>query len=143
MKRRKGQAIVEMAIVFPFFLLIIIGGIIDFGFAFNNQLTLQQIANNTAKFAAETSADQAQITNFANSLKPKWWDGKFSVFYHSPRNLKTGGVIHKVSISYDSPAYTPFYKTMFKVTSGLDYIKLGVNVAYKSPEYLQCNEAIK
>ncbi|GAB1353812.1 hypothetical protein MASR1M12_25500 [Erysipelotrichia bacterium] len=40
-KKNKGQAIVELALVFPFFLLIILGGIIDFGFAFYNYVTLR------------------------------------------------------------------------------------------------------
>lgn len=34
MYRRNGQAIVEMALLVPFFLLVIVGGIVDFGFAF-------------------------------------------------------------------------------------------------------------
>ena len=35
-KKKKGQAIVEMAILFPVFLLVIVGGVVDFGFAFYN-----------------------------------------------------------------------------------------------------------
>ena len=50
--------------------------------------------------------------------------------------MKTGGKIYKVTISYDCPAYTPFYKTMYKVTRGTQYIKLYAQAAYKAPEHL-------
>ena len=136
MKKRKGQAVVEFALVFPFFLLIVIGGIIDFGFAFYNHLTLQQIANNTAKYAAYNKADTNQITQYANSLKPQWWDGKFSILSSEPQALKTGGTIYHVSLAYGSPVYTPFYKTMYKVSSGDTFINLSVSAGYKTPEYI-------
>ncbi len=136
MKKRKGQALVELALVFPFFLLIVIGGIIDFGFAFYNNLTLQQIVNNTAKYAAYNSANTLQTSQYANSQKPKWWDGSFSVYPSEPKEMETGGKIYRVAISYDCPAYTPFYKIMYKATNGTQYIKLYANAAYKAPEYL-------
>ena len=135
MKKRKGQALVETAIVFPFFLLIVIGGIIDFGFAFYNHLTLQQIVNNTAKYAAYNSASTIKTSEYANSQKPKWWDGNFSVYPAEPVEMKTGGKIYRVTISYDSQAYTPFYKAMYKATNGTEYIKLYAQAAYKAPEY--------
>ena len=136
MKKRRGQALVEFALVFPFFLLIVIGGIIDFGFAFYNHLTLQQIVNNTAKFAAYNNSSTIRTSEYANSLKPKWWDGSFSVYPSEPQEMKTGGKIYKVTISYDSPTYTPFYKTMYKATKGTTYIKLYAQAAYKAPEHL-------
>ena len=137
MKKRRGQAIVEMALVFPFFLLIVIGGIIDFGFAFYNHLTLQQIANNTAKFAAYNNSSTIKTSEYANSLKPKWWEGNFSVYPSEPKDMDTGGKVFKVMISYDSPAYTPFYKTMYKAIKGTQYIKLYSQAAYKAPEHLK------
>lgn len=136
MKKRRGQALVETALVFPFFLLIVIGGIIDFGFAFYNHLTLQQIVNNTAKYAAYNNASTIKTSEYANSLKPKWWEGNFSVYPAEPVEMKTGGKIYKVTLSYDCPAYTPFYKMMYKATNGAEYIKLYTSAAYKAPEHL-------
>lgn len=141
MKKRKGQAIVELALVFPFFLLIVIGGIVDFGFAFYNALTLQQIVNNTAKYAAYNSTNTIQTSEYANFQKPKWWDGNFSVYPAEPTEMETGGKIYKVNISYDCPAYTPFYKIMYKATSGNQYIKLYAQAAYKAPEYLSISKS--
>ena len=137
MKKRRGQAIVEMALVFPFFLLIVIGGIIDFGFAFYNHLTLQQIVNNTAKYAAYNNSSTIKTSEYANSLKPKWWKGNFSVYPSEPQDMATGGKIYRVVISYDCPTYTPFYKAMYKATKGTQYIKLYSQAAYKAPEHLE------
>lgn len=136
MKKRKGQVLVEFALIFPFFILIVIGGIIDFGFAFYNQLTLQQIANNTAKYAAFNRADGLKIAQYATSLKPKWWEGNFTLHPSDPIDIETGGKLYKVALSYNSPAYTPFYKALFKVTNdGKDYINIHAFAAYKAPEY--------
>ena len=81
-RKTKGQAIVEMAMVFPFFLLIVVGGIIDFGFAFYNYQTLQQIANDTAQWAAESLKDvndTGAIVEYANGMRPTWWTGAYTV----------------------------------------------------------------
>lgn len=140
MRRRKGQAVVEFALVFPFFLLIVIGGIIDFGFAFYNHITLQQIANNTAKFAAENPSETIKIFEYANKQKPKWWEGKFTVYPIQPINLHSGGTLYKAAVSYESQAYTPFYKAMFKVTNGVEYLRLSAAAAYKTPQYLKSDK---
>jgi len=134
-KFKKGQSLVELAIVFPFFLLIILGGIIDFGFAFHNFLTLQQIVNDTAQWAAEVNKMQnsSQVVEHANSLKPSWWAGAFTV--HSPvlSKLDGDGEIVSVTITYQSPTYTPFYQTVMQSTSGTSDIRLAAQAAYKIP----------
>lgn len=138
-KRRKGQAIVEMALVFPFFLLVVVGGLIDFGFAFFNFLTLQQIVNDTAQWAAESNGTigatgQADISSHANSRRPSWWKGAFTV--HPPKitNLVSGGQTITVLISYESPTYTPFYQTIVSAAAGSPSIRLSALAAYKIPE---------
>lgn len=140
-RKKRGQAIVEMALVFPFFLLIIIGGIIDFGFAFYNFLALQQIANDTAQWAAETNGTSghtggAEISSFANSKKPQWWTGNFTVSPPKLSTLGTGGTTLGVGITYESPTYTPFYQTMFQATTGSSHIKLVAYAAYKIPQFV-------
>jgi hypothetical protein len=141
-RRRKGQAIVEMALVFPFFLLIIVGGIIDFGFAFYNFLSLQQIANDTAQWAAESQGKtsmpgNSEITAYANSKRPSWWTGTFTV---SPPQLKdlpnTGGQVVSVMLTYESPTYTPFYQIIFQAVTGAQSIRLASQAAYKRPQHL-------
>jgi Flp pilus assembly protein TadG len=57
-KKENGQAMVEFALVLPI-LLLFIGGIIDFGWIFNNQLA----ANNASREAARYIAIHYKVTN--------------------------------------------------------------------------------
>ncbi|MGM0599573.1 MAG: TadE family protein [Candidatus Rifleibacteriota bacterium] len=139
-RKRKGQAIVEMALVFPFFILIIVGGLIDFGFAFYNFLSLQQVANDTAQWAAEsqgsgTVPSDSEIIEYANSRRPQWWTGNFTVSPPQTSDLtQTGGEYVSVLMTYDSPTYTPFYQVMFEAVTGASSIRLAAQAAYKIPE---------
>lgn len=141
-KKRKGQAIVEMALVFPFFLLIIVGGIIDFGFAFYNFLSLQQIVNDTSQWAAESQGSSgvpsaSEIITFANSKRPNWWVGAFTVAPPEIKDLSsTGGQYVSIVMTYESPTYTPFYQIIFQATGGDASIKLAAQAAYKIPELI-------
>lgn len=51
MKRQRGQAVVEFAIVLPFFLFLVFG-IIYFGFLFKDYITLSNVARSSAREAA-------------------------------------------------------------------------------------------
>ncbi|MBU1107430.1 MAG: pilus assembly protein [Candidatus Riflebacteria bacterium] len=138
-RKKKGQAIVEMALVFPFFLLIVVGGIIDFGFAFYNFLTLQQIANDTAQWAAEKHKEETagEILDYGNALRPTWWDAA-SYIVQAPTwsDLTTGGRSVSIIVTFNSPAYTPFYQTMFQATTGNTGINLAAQASYKIPQYV-------
>ncbi len=140
-KRRKGQAIVELSLVFPFFLLIIIGGIIDFGFAFYNYLTLQQLANDTAQYAADKNASDSQINAFVNSSKLYGqlakWNGDFTIYTPERVALQTIGTVVKIKLAYNSPMFTPFYQVMFQAATGNSSIKLVALASYKKPEYVK------
>ena len=139
-KNRTGQAIVEMAVIFPFFLLIVIGGLIDFGFAFYNYLTLQQIAADAARYGAEGNGNKGlshqQIRDFAFTRKPVWWTGNFVIPPVVDVKSSDGeATIRKVYLVYDSPVMTPFYVTMFDAVSGIHSLRLSVAAAYQIPEH--------
>ncbi len=136
-KGRRGQSIVELALVFPFFLLIIIGGIVDFGFAFNSIISLQQLANDTAQWAATHDSTEQEIIEYASSRKSSSFTGYFSVCLVERINLVSGGQVIKVGLGYDSPAYTPFYKIMLKSTMGSEFIRIEAQAAYKIPEFVK------
>jgi len=142
----RGQVLVEMAVVMPFFLLVILGGIIDFGMAFHNFAVLQQIADDTARYAAEGNGPHGftsvgPISQYAQTRKPSWWTGSFTVHppetiaLDSPMNSGTPKAV-RITISYCSPMYTPFYHTMFNAVSGFSSIRLQVTAAYKIPQVL-------
>ena len=137
MRRKKGQAIVEMALVFPFFLLIIVGGIIDFGFAMYNALTLQQIANDSAQWAADKQiTETTAITNYITGKKPGWWQGKFADPNIELVALESGGTVIRIGLGYESPTYTPFYQAMLSGVKGSPSINLSALASYKILQHI-------
>ena len=70
-QRQRGQSLAEFALVFPV-LMLIIGGIIQFGVIFWGQNTLTQIARDTGRWAATQQkcdlATQAAVIATANSI---------------------------------------------------------------------------
>jgi TadE-like protein len=67
--RPRGQSLAEFAIVFPV-LMLILGGIIQFGIIFWGQNTLTQVARDTGRWAATqlTCPTDATVTPVANSI---------------------------------------------------------------------------
>lgn len=139
-RRKKGQAIVEMALIFPFFLLVIVGGIVDFGFAFYNMLALQQLANDAAMYCAEnttatTNSDNATRNYIANYSTPPmgWHQPNIYTANISTISMLDGSRMKKVEISYKSKTYTPFYQTMVSAVNGNDSITIKTSAVYKVP----------
>ena len=65
----RGQALVEMALILPI-LLLVVGGIIQFGVAFWGQNTLTQVARDTGRWAAtqQSCSNAAAIVTKANEI---------------------------------------------------------------------------
>ncbi|NLV93194.1 MAG: pilus assembly protein [Candidatus Riflebacteria bacterium] len=137
-KRSRGQAVVELAIVFPFFLLIIVGGIVDFGFSIYNYLTLQQIVSDTASWGAENKKSDAEITEYANKLKPTWWKGEYKI--HKLERLElpeTKGNVIKLTITYETPMMTPFYQILLDAARKKTSILIAAMAVSKESEFLR------
>ena len=68
-RRTEGQALVEFAVVLPV-LVLVIGGIIQFGAIFWSQQTLTQIVRDTGRWAATqtTCNDVSAVAATANSI---------------------------------------------------------------------------
>lgn len=136
-KNSNGQAIVEFSIILPFILLVIVGGIIDFGFAFNNMLTLQRLANDTALWAAESNANEGQeltsIQEYAEKNLPDWWTGNFEVTSAERIDISHGAQAIRVVLRYESPVYTPFYQWASSQIVDSRAIPLSVSAAYQIP----------
>lgn len=136
--RKKAQVLLEFALVFVFLLIIILGGIIDFGFAFYNLLSLQQLANDTAQWAAESNSNQgqseAEIRQFALSRKPTWWSGNFEVTQVSRLKTSDGADVIQLGLRYSTVLYTPFYQLLSGVATGKTHIPLNVMASYQIPQ---------
>jgi hypothetical protein len=141
MGRKSGQVMVEFALLFPFFLLVVLGGIIDFGIAFHNLITLQDIVGEASRYAAEGNqgkeiSDQ-QVLDFVHSRKPEWWKGDFivtpvQVIVSSDKQAE----FKKVQVIYETPMITPFYLTMFEAVSGKKTLRLVAHAAFQIPRNL-------
>ncbi|HEY62124.1 MAG TPA: pilus assembly protein [Anaerolineae bacterium] len=52
MKKRKGQALIELALLFPI-LMILLSGVVEFGIFLNQYLSIMDAARNAARFASD------------------------------------------------------------------------------------------
>ncbi|HRT82339.1 MAG TPA: TadE/TadG family type IV pilus assembly protein [Oscillospiraceae bacterium] len=71
--KEKGQSLIEFALILPI-LLILVGGIIDFGWLFYNQSSLNNAAREGARYAIVQTAKTERIqliTNKINSVTPQ------------------------------------------------------------------------
>lgn len=68
-RRSRGQGLVEFALVFPIFMLIL-GGVIQFGIIFWGQNTLNQVARDTGRWAAsqQSCTDAAGVRATADQI---------------------------------------------------------------------------
>jgi hypothetical protein len=101
----KGQSIVETALVLPLIVLILTG-IIDFGFLFSNYLQISNAARDAARSAAIGMLDSdinVLITNMTPTLVPE----DRTVTITPPEGSRVKGEEVKVSISYDYHLLTP------------------------------------
>lgn len=128
----KGQAVVEFALVLPFFLLIIVGGIIDFGVGINNYITLQNLISSSAEWGAKYGKNQKEIEQFINNNKPQSLNN--IEFKSEIIKLQTGGSVLKISAYCIIPAITPFYKIITNNLTNTHGIKISTASAFKIPE---------
>lgn len=154
-KWRNGQSIVELAIVFPFFLLIIVGGMIDFGFAFYNLITLQQLADDVAMYAAESNgttgvSNLATLQYYVTIKSPSWWKSGLQGSTDKDGNSLTnvavellpdvtvggagGATVKRVHLTYYSRMWTPFWQSMVSAATGISAFRLDALAAYQVPK---------
>ncbi|MBF0542991.1 MAG: pilus assembly protein [Candidatus Riflebacteria bacterium] len=137
---KEGQFIVEFALVLPFFLLIVVGGMVDFGFTFNNLLSLQEVANKASQYGAKLAAlpgyqqlpftnavdasASALIASYCVKIIPSNWSASSfrpTVRIQDVQNGVSGNYrIVVVSAEFDSPVYTAFWATLVKGINGSD-----------------------
>ncbi|MBQ2903937.1 MAG: pilus assembly protein [Clostridia bacterium] len=109
-KSEDGQAMVEFALVLPVFLLILCG-IIDFGWLFYNQLSLNNACREGARYAVvntaeggSTQAIKSHIENLTTNVFAN--DGvDISIEYTSQGDPTAGDI--KVSLEADISFFTP------------------------------------
>ena len=114
-KNEDGQAMVEFALILPIFLLILCG-ILDFGWLFYNQLSLNNACREGARYAVVNTADgadtQAIINHIENTTTTVFAnDGvDLTVTYSSPSDPTAGDIT--VTLEADISFFTPVLSTV-------------------------------
>ena len=114
-KNEEGQSMVEFALILPIFLLILCG-IIDFGWMFYNQLALNNICREGARYAVvNTASDHTTdeiLRHIDNYIDSTYTLGELSVDvrYTTPMDPIGGDVI--VSVREDFSYLTPIISTV-------------------------------
>ncbi len=102
---KKGQAIVETALILPIILLILMG-IIDFGLMFNNYLVISNAAREGARNAAVGSSDtniRSMILNITTTLD----QAQLTTTIYPSELLRKKGEEVTVTVEYDNRLITP------------------------------------
>ena len=114
-KDEEGQSMVEFALILPIFLLILCG-IIDFGWMFYNQLALNNICREGARYAVvNTAPDHTTdeiLRHIDNYIDSTYALGELDVEvkYTTPTNPVGGDV--SVSVKEDFSYLTPIISTV-------------------------------
>ena len=114
-RKEDGQAMVEFALILPIFLLILCG-IIDFGWLFYNQLSLNNACREGARYAvvntAEDASTQAIINHIENSTTTVFAnDGvDIEITYTAPNDPTSGDI--KVTLEAEISFFTPVLSTV-------------------------------
>lgn len=105
LESKKGQSIVETALVLPI-LVLLLTGIIDFGFMFNNYLVVSNASREGARAAAVGASDveiQDAVENVAASLSLT----KLSISISPAESVRKKGDEVVVTVLYDYDMITP------------------------------------
>lgn len=112
-KGEDGQAMVEFALILPIFLLILCG-IIDFGWLFYNQLSLNNACREGARYAVVNTAEgcdtqeiEAHIENTTTTVFAN--DVQIEIIYSSPGDPTSGDVT--VNLEAEINFLTPVLST--------------------------------
>lgn len=139
---RRGQALVELSLIFPMVLLVIVGGIIDFGFSFCNLLSLQELANDGANWAAETGGadgrSQDALETYVRARAPAWWDvvnvnRADLVITRATGTTTNAAKTLRVTLTYKSKIYTPFWQSAAAIAAGNGKVTLAAAALYQIP----------
>jgi Flp pilus assembly protein TadG len=123
-KTEEGQAMVEFALILPL-LILLLCGIIDFGWIFGNQLILNNAGRDTARTMAinydinggDVANDATTLSTFQNRLGAGNYLNNSNLVVNS--TLSGSGAEEKVTVTatYPLPFLTPLLSTILQKTT--------------------------
>lgn len=105
-RKDDGQAMVELALILPVLLLIIMG-IIEFGFMFNNYLTLNNVSREAARYASLGGTDSEAVVR-ATEIAPNLDSAKLTIVITPSESSRGRGDSVEVVVTYQYSLLTPF-----------------------------------
>jgi uncharacterized protein (UPF0333 family) len=106
LKRQEGQSMVEFALIIPVLLLIVIG-IIEFGFMFGSYLSLTNASREAVRYVSLGGTDAAAETR-AKEVAIILVPDRMRVTISPSNTLRNRGDSVSVDITYDYEFLTPF-----------------------------------
>ncbi len=107
---RKGQSIVETALILPIIILILTG-IIDFGLLFNNYLVITNASREAARQAAVGATDM-ELNILVSNMTSNLDQTKLMTTIYPAQALRKKGDEVVVSIEYDNTLLTPIISSI-------------------------------
>ncbi|NPV27636.1 MAG: pilus assembly protein [Firmicutes bacterium] len=105
-RQQRGQALVEVALVLPIFLLLIFG-IIEFGRVLGAYLLITHASREGARAGAVGAAD-TDIANAVNNAVPTLDPGRVIIHISPDSTSRVRGAALTVRVDYSVPLYAPF-----------------------------------
>lgn len=105
LKQKRGQSLVETAIVLPL-ILILIMGIIDFGFLFNNYIVISNASREAARKGSLGGSD-TDITQLIQNYTTTLDLSRMDIDIYPAQSQRFHGAEIKVTILYDNRLITP------------------------------------
>lgn len=122
LKKEEGQALVEFALVLPL-LLLLVCGIIDFGWLFYNQLSLQNACREGARYACVHSTEIEIADKVNNKIKE-----------NLPGNLQDASGGLKSTVRYTNTAIPAEGDVTVEATAKLQFLTPVLSTIYQSTE---------
>ncbi|OGS70228.1 MAG: hypothetical protein A2Y96_00535 [Firmicutes bacterium RBG_13_65_8] len=114
MRNRRGQALVELALVIPVLLALVLG-IVEFGRLFSAYMTIQHAAREGARLGVLGATD-AEILSRVYANSPTLDLAQLSVTVSPGFTLRTPGSILTVSVAYSFQVMVPIIDTLLGST---------------------------
>ncbi len=115
LKKDDGQAMVELALILPVLLLIIMG-IFEFGFMFNNYLTLSNVSREAARYASLGGTDAEAVVR-ATEIAPNLDSDQLTIVITPSESNRGRGDSLEVVVTYQYSLLTPFLDGI--ITNGI------------------------
>ncbi len=104
-RQKKGQSLVETAIVLPLVLLLLMA-IIDFGFLFNHYIIISNASREAARKGSLGGTD-TEITQLIESYTSTLDSDKLNIEIYPAQSQRFHGSEIRISLSYDNRLITP------------------------------------